>query len=393
MANIDKRATAAGENRYDVRWRLPDGQHRKKSFRRLEDARNFKRQVEHDDLAGTVIDPRRSVVTLRRYANDWLRDRRKADGSELSPRTVDLYRDLLERHILPTLGDLPLTRVRPETVRRWRAGVVDSSSTLQAAKAYRLLRTILGTAVTDERLTSNPCNIRGAGQEQSEERKAPEVETVLELADAIEPRLRALVLLAGFGTLRRGELLGLRRRDIDLLHGTVTVERQAQRLPGVGRVESDPKSRAGRRVVYLPAAVTAALEDHLTAYVAPNPNASVFVGEHGQPLSPAVLYPAFNDARRAVGCPEVTLHDLRHTAGTLAAQHGATTKELMVRMGHASPAAALRYQHASERRDADLAAEMHQTISSASGARSGAGGSNRAILAPSAKRSKRVRAR
>ncbi len=68
----------------------------------------------------------------------------------------------------------------------------------------------------------------------------------LGLADSIEPRLRCLVLLGGFADLRTGELLGLQRRDVDPLHGTVLVVRQAHELTGLGRVFTAPRSEAGR---------------------------------------------------------------------------------------------------------------------------------------------------
>jgi integrase len=84
------------------------------------------------------------------------------------------------------------------------------------AKAYRLLRAILNTAVRDKRLSENPSQIRGADQESSPERPVLSVPEIYRLADAIEPRYRALVLLATFGNLRWGELAGLRRRNLDL---------------------------------------------------------------------------------------------------------------------------------------------------------------------------------
>jgi integrase len=70
----------------------------------------------------------------------------------------------------------------------------------------------------------------------------------------------------------------------------------------------------------------------------------------------------FRKARDVVGRPDVTFHDLRHAAGTFAAQQGATTKEIMTRIGHASPAASLRYQHASPGRDQELAAQMDRVL-------------------------------
>lgn len=72
---------------------------------------------------------------------------------------------------------------------------------------------------------------------------------MLKLADAITPRLRCLVLLGGFVALRPSELLGLQRRDIDVLHRTVTVGRQAHEITGQERVITEPKSEAGRRTL------------------------------------------------------------------------------------------------------------------------------------------------
>lgn len=106
---------------------------------------------------------------------------------------------------------------------------------------------------------------------------------VLDLAEAIEPRYRAMVLLAGFAGLRSGEKLGLRRVDVDLPHAEVHVERQAQEIAGSGRVVLAPKSEAGRRIVALPAIVVEALDHHLAAFVEPEVEAAVFTGRRRQP--------------------------------------------------------------------------------------------------------------
>lgn len=88
------------------------------------------------------------------------------------------------------------------------------------------------------------------------------------------------------------------------------------------------------------------------------PRAIEFVGLKGGPLSVASLYPAYERARASVGIEGVTIHDLRHAAGTLAAWTGATTKELMARMGHSTMAASIRYQHAARSLDAEIAERL-----------------------------------
>jgi len=208
------------------------------------------------------------------------------------------------------------------------------------------------TAVSDELIPRNPCAIKGAGIEHADERPMLDISTVFDLADAIVPRLRAYVLVAGFCTLRPGELLGLQRRDIDLLHGTVRVNREAQEITGQGRILTAPKSEAGDRSVELPPPTQAELSHHMDAYVAPEPDAYVFTRPSGRPLRRSDLSNAWHAACAVVGIDGVHPHDLRHFAGTTTARMpGIPTKELMSRMGHASPRAALIYQHATQERD------------------------------------------
>ena len=190
--------------------------------------------------------------------------------------------------------------------------------------------------------------------------------TVLELAEAIEPRLRCLVLLGGFAGLRSGELLGLQRRDIDPLHRTVTVERQAHELTGLGRVLTPPKSEAGRRTVALPGFVLQALEDHLRDFVAPATEAFVFTRPTGRPLRRQDLSHEWRAACAAVGIDGVRPHDLRHHAATVIARNpNVTLRELMATIGHSSHVAALRYQHATAERSREIADYLDGVISAA----------------------------
>jgi excisionase family DNA binding protein len=139
------------------------------------------------------------------------------------------------------------------------------------------------------RTDRNPCTIRGAGIEHAPERPMLATTTVLQLAESIEPRLRCLILLGGFAGLRTGELLGLQRRDLDPLHGTVTVVRQSHEITGQGRITTAPKSDAGYRTVALPRFVLVALEEHLGQHVEGAPDAPVFTRPSGLPLRRADL--------------------------------------------------------------------------------------------------------
>jgi integrase len=120
------------------------------------------------------------------------------------------------------------------------------------AKAYRLLHSILATAVDDGLIRRNPCRIKGAGQEDSPERPVVPLSTLVELLDHVPARYRALLLLATFASLRFGELAALRRGDIDLESRTIRVVRSMAQMNDGTLIDDEPKSRAGRRVVSVP---------------------------------------------------------------------------------------------------------------------------------------------
>jgi integrase len=166
-------------------------------------------------------------------------------------------------------------------------------------------------------------------------------------------RFGALVLLATFASLRWGEVIALRRSDLDLDAATVRV-RAAYVERSTGEILlGPPKSRAGRRVVGIPAAIIPELRDHLAAFVQAEADALVFPGPKGGPMRRSNFnkLTGWSHAVRSIGAEGLHVHDLRHTGNTFAASSGAGLRDLMVRMGHDSERAALIYQH--EARGAD----------------------------------------
>ena len=322
------------------------------TFRAKTDAVAWLSTVEADLLRGGWVDPRAGRILLSEYAEEWLNLR-----TDLRPRTSELYEGLIARHIVPTLGGHQLGAVSPSVVRRWYAVLSSESGPgpATAARTYRLLRTILNTAVADELIIKNPCQVKGAGAERPAERPVASIPEVEALADAITPRLRCFVLLAAFCSLRRGELLGLVRSDFDLMHKRVTVRRAVVSLRDGSLIVGEPKTAAGRRTVAIPSVILPDIEIHLDQFAEPGADGRVFLGERGAPLRANVLQKEWNKARNVVGLEHLHIHDLRHSGNTWAAATGASTAELMARMGHASPAAAIRYQHATADRDQAIA--------------------------------------
>ncbi|BBY91313.1 putative prophage phiRv2 integrase [Mycobacterium gallinarum] len=312
---------------------------------------------------GKEQQPRRQrAVTFAEYAERWL-ETRTVKGRPLRPRTREHYRKLLDEHLVPAFGTTPLRAITPEAVDRWYAKTSNDAPTLRA-HMYSLLRTILESARTDrDRLIEvNPCMIRGAATAQRKSQTRPaslaELDTIVA---AMPERFHAMVLLASWCALRFGELVELRRRDVDLGHRVVRVRRAAVRVDGGWQV-GDPKSDAGRREVAIPPHIVPVLEHHLTKHTDVQQDSLLFPADNGNHLQPSTLYRHFYKARAAAKRDDLRWHDLRHSGAVLAAQTGATLAELMARLGHSTVGAAMRYQHAAQGRDQAIAAALSKLV-------------------------------
>ncbi|GAA3472062.1 tyrosine-type recombinase/integrase [Nonomuraea roseola] len=398
FGNIRKRESG----RFQIRYPGPDGQMRSgtETYERKSDAERALSLIEAQMIKGEWIDPERSKVKLKDYAETWISQR-----PGLRPRTVDLYRWLLKKHIVPYLDGVAVGKLSTATVRQWRAELGKGVSVGMAAKAYRLLRAVLMTAAEDDRIIPrNPCRIRGAGDEQAQERPVLTVAQVYELADRVgrrpignvrkikdrayrlrfqrhgemrthpetfltrteaeralwkmstdgradstqDRRYRAMVLLATFASLRWGEVSALRRMDVDLDECAVRIRVAFVERSAGGLVLGPPKSKAGRRTVGIPRSIVPILREHMETYVKDDPAALMFPGAKGGPIRRS----GFNTRTRWVnvvaemGLSGLHFHDLRHTGNMLAAESGAGLKDLMARMGHDNVRAAMIYQHA-----------------------------------------------
>lgn len=311
--------------------------------------------------AEAVPTPARKVLTFKSYADDWLKHR-MVKGRPIKDRTREHYRTLLDDHILPTFGPLPLKSITADDVADWYQSLDAGTPTLRA-HCYGLLRTILGTAATTKKIPYNPAHIEGAAAVKRVHTPRPATPgQVLALSWEMPKQYRAMVLLAAWCALRFGELTELRHRDLLLSkpdadpEGVVRVERAVVRTEDGFKVTT-PKSDAGARDVNVPPHLVPILRRHLDQF-APHADSLLFPADHGGHLAPATLYRHFYKARKAVGLPTLRWHDLRHTGADLAAVTGATLADLMGRLGHSTPAAAMRYQHASQARDKQLAAKL-----------------------------------
>jgi len=333
------------------------------TFVRKSDAGRWLTLKEAEIKQGDWLAPGLSAIRFRDYAATWLCER------VLKARTHELYEGLLRNHLLPTFGDVSLGNIDEAAVRRWRKARLLAGreaarrfGPITVAKAYRLLHAIFETAVDDRLVRRNPCRIEGAGKEDSPERDVISVPEVFAIADALPVRYRAMALLATFAGLRWGELVALRRANIDLERSEIRIVETTAELDRGYLLPQSPKSRAGRRTVSFPAELAPEMRWHLDRFADAGEQGLVFVGPKGAQLRRSNFRPVWNAACARAGLPGLHFHDLRHVGGTLAATTGASLKELMARLGHSSTRAALIYQCATRDRDKAIAMALGDLV-------------------------------
>lgn len=292
-----------------------------------------------------------AALTLRAYSKPWLKNR------NISRRTAENYGYHLERNILPVLGEKVLTDLTPEDVRVWFTGLGTQYQT-RNARAYGVLTAVLNTAVDDGLLDRSPARIKGGTAVKHTKRSVVllEPDELAALADKMPDELALTVLLAGWLGLRRGEVFALTRADVAADGSTVRINKGVTYREGV-YVSGPPKTKESNRTVTVPTHLRPMLTDHLRDHVGPTKGALLFPDPvSGSFFTEGRYRGPFDAAKAAIGHDDLHVHDLRHFGGVMAALAGATTKEVMSRLGHTTSAASMRYQHVAVGR-ADALAE------------------------------------
>ncbi|MCP2636773.1 site-specific integrase [Microbacterium sp. HD4P20] len=343
-----------------------------RTFDTKRDAQQFLAQTQTDLSRGAFIDHRAGQVTFLSYATEFI-----ANGGtrgRLAPRTAELYTDLITRDLEP-LHRVTIASVKPQDVRSWYTS--RAAHPTRRRQAYALAKAVFGTAVRDRLIASNPCTIVGAGVAKADERPYLSPDVLATIVDRMPQHYRTPLHVMFGAHLRLGELVGLQRGDFDAEAATLRVERQV--IDVNGRRLTTPTKTGQARTVALPPSTAAMLKAHISATkgAAKSPMFLDYTGRSS--LTRNATQQAWRKATKALGLDQFHVHDVRHAGLTLAAQAGATTRELMARAGHRTTAAAMTYQHVAEERSALLAERMDAlSAASATGTYRDASGTYRA---------------
>lgn len=330
MASISKRSTSDRENRYIVHFRDPGGRSREKWFNRKVDAERFARTIEVNKDRGEYIDPRAGRIALKDWIEDW------ASHRSVRPATQARDTSYIANYIVPELGDVPLVALSPSRLRSWlkdRTAKGYAPSTVR--KDAQILSASLEAAVDDGRIAKNPARKLDLPEPGQPNPRFITSDEVWRLADAINPRYRALVITVAFTGLRSGEVRALRPHRLDMLRRSLRVEETLVEVSGAVSF-GPPKTKTSKRSVALPQLVVDELARHLTQYPAQRDDL-IFTAPRLGPIRKdnfrrRVWLPATSEA----GLKGLHVHDLRHTHAAILIEQGHHPKIIQTRLGHSS---------------------------------------------------------
>ena len=293
---------------------------------------------------GTLPDP--SSATIADYLRIWLNG-----PLGLSPKTLERYRELGERQIIPQLGATKLQKLKPEHVQQWHGALIGQGlSPRTVGHAHRLLRLMLQCAMKNGTLARNVATVHAPPKVEEREIEILTGEQIVETMTKLEGHaLYPIVALAIATGMRRGELLGLQWGDVDLDSATIRVERSVEETKAGLRVKP-PKTKRGRRNIALPPDAIAILRAHkvttleLRLALGMGNIASetwVFSAIEGELLSPDNLSRDWRRISIARRLPRVSFHALRHTNASVLISKDVDILTISRRLGHSKPSVTL----------------------------------------------------
>jgi integrase len=269
-------------------------------------------------------------MLLRVYADSWF-----GAKAELRPRSLINVRGRLDNYVLPRFGDRSLASIQPSEVREWVADLSRAELAAETVKAiYLTLAQVMRTAYIDRLIGRSPCvGVQLPKQSAGAETRFLTPAEVGRLANAIDPRYRALIYTAAYTGLRAGEITALKRTRLDMGRGTLDVVEAMSEVRGA--LVTGPTKTGKRRTLLIPRFLVQLVGQHLERYPSSD---YVFTAAGGGPVRHRNFSARhFRPAVEAAELPgDLRFHDLRHTCAAILIATGANLQEVKTYLGHSS---------------------------------------------------------
>jgi integrase len=267
---------------------------------------------------------------------------------KLRQKTIERYQGLIDKHLVPYIGHVELTKLTPIDVATLEAKLLDNG---MAPKGVEMVHNVISGAykyaVSMEVAWRNPVKSVTPPKVIRKEVEPPEIAKVrgiLSLAEAEEHPLFACFHLIAYTGLRRGEAIGLRHQDLNLEAGTISIVQTIIRSLHKGIIVEPTKTNAGRRMIDLDDETIDVLRAHLGKQLlrrmelegSYEDNGLVFPGPLGEPLNPMAVTRGFQSFAKRMGFNGGKVHDLRHFHASVMLQNGQSLLLVSKRIGHAS---------------------------------------------------------
>jgi integrase len=320
----------------------PDG----KSQRRFVTVRGSKRDAEKKrnelltSLAKGVPVPV-GRLTVAEHLHGWVEGYAK---TRCSPRTVEGYQSIIDRHLVPALGHLQLKDLQPPVIQRYYGQACNRVTARTVHHHHRVLSQSLKYAVRQGTLGRNPCELVDSPSPRGKTMRTMtpgEVGHLLEIANQ-SPYYPVIYTAINTG-MRQAEVLGLRWRDVDLDEASISVNQVLYKRRGVCSFK-EPKTTHSRRRIDITPKLALYLREHRAQCQAYHLALEkpltlddlVFMTPEGSPVDPSMLSHGFKMLARQAGLEGVRFHDCRHTWASLMLLRGVSPKVVSEMLGHAS---------------------------------------------------------
>lgn len=290
------------------------------------DCQEWLRRFQHELDRG--YDYHEGMITLSNYLEQWL----ESSKSSLRIKTVYQYSQIIDKYIAPHLGSVKINELRIVNIEHFYSTLIQNNTGIRTIRiAHAILHRALEKAVRYGLINRNPAHGAALPKYKQAEMQILDEGQVGRLLIATQGSpYQALYHLAITSGMRQGELFGLKWADLQWGSGTLHIQRQVQKVPGVGWSFVEPKTRSGRRTIKLGEGTLQVLREHkerqaLMIALAGDrwkENDLIFPTSVGTPGDRSNLRADFRKILKSTGLPLIRFHDLRHTAASLLLNHG-----------------------------------------------------------------------